>query len=59
MKIEKGKLIIDVSSIDQASYEALVDFANENAHLPIGKLVEQWIDDVSWDVAAWYIGDDL
>lgn len=59
MKIEKGKLIIDVSSIDQASYEALVYFANENAHLSIGKLVEQWIDDVSWDVAAWYIGDDL
>lgn len=59
MKTNKGQLIIDVSSIDQMSYEALVDFAEENKHLPIGKLVQEWIDYTAWDVAAWYIGDDL
>lgn len=59
MKVNKGQLIIDVSDIDQASYEALVDFAEDNASLPIGKLVKEWIDYTAWDVAAWYIGDDL
>lgn len=59
MIVEKGKLIIDVSCIDKMSYEALVDFAEENAGLEIGKLVKQWIDNTAWDVAAWYIGDDL
>ena len=59
MKTNKGQLIIDVSSIDQMSYEALVYFAEENKHLPIGKLVQEWIDYTAWDVAAWYIGDDL
>lgn len=59
MKVDKNQLIIDVSCIDQLSYEALVDFAEENKYLPIGKLVRQWIDYTAWDVAAWYIGDDL
>ena len=59
MKVDKGKLIIDVSNIDQCSYEALANFAEENIHLPIGKLVKEWIDYTSYDVAAWYIGDDL
>ena len=59
MRVDKKQLIIDVSCIDQLSYEALVDFAEENKHLPIGKLVSQWIDYTAWDVAAWYIGDDL
>ena len=59
MKVNKGQLIIDVSCIDQNSYEALVDFAEENKHLAIGKLIGQWIDNTAWDVAAWYIGDDL
>ena len=30
MKIDKGKLIINVSDIDQRSYEALVYFAEDN-----------------------------
>ena len=59
MEVNKGKLIVDVSYIDQVSYEALVDFAEENANLPIGKLINEWIDYTTWDVAAWYIGDDL
>jgi len=59
MKVNKGQLIINVSCIDQQSYEALVDFAEENAYLPVGKLVKEWIDNTVWDVAAWYIGDDL
>jgi hypothetical protein len=59
MKVNKGQLIIDVSCIDQSSYEALVDFAEENKELEIGKLVRQWIDNTLWDVAAWYIGYDL
>ena len=59
MKIDKRKLIVDVSDIDQTSYEALVDFAEENKHLPIGKLVQEWLDYIEWDVAAWYIGDDI
>ena len=59
MKVNKGQLIIDVSSIDQNSYEALVSFAQDYAHTPVGKLVNEWIDYVAWDVAAWYIGDDL
>lgn len=59
MKVDKRKLIIDISDIDKQSYEALVDFANENYDLPIGKLVRDWIDNTMWDVAAWYIGYDL
>lgn len=59
MKINKSQLIIDVSGIDQLSYEALVQFAEENKHLPIGKLVEEWLDYTAWDVAAWYVGDDV
>lgn len=59
MKLNKGQLIIDVSCIDKNSYEALVSFAEDNKHLPIGKLVNEWIDYVAWDVAAWYIGDDV
>lgn len=59
MKVNKGTLVIDVSTIDQRSYEALVYFAEENKDLPIGKLVQEWIDDTAWEVAAWYIGDDL
>ena len=59
MKVNKGQLIVDVSEIDQNSYEALLYFAQDNAHTPIGKLINEWIDNVAWDVAAWYIGDDL
>ena len=59
MKINKGQLIIDVSEIDKSSYEALVYFANDNSHTPIGKLINEWIDYTIWDVAAWYIGDDV
>lgn len=59
MKVNKKQLIIDVSDIDQSSYEALIYFAEENEHLPIGKLVREWLDCIAWDVAAWYIGDDL
>lgn len=59
MKLNKGQLIIDVSGIDQNSYEALVSFAEDNKHLPIGKLVSEWIEYTAWDVAAWYIGDDV
>lgn len=59
MNVNKGKLIIDVSCIDKMSYEALVDFAEQYAETEIGKLVKQWIDYTAWDVAAWYIGDDL
>ena len=59
MKINKRQLIINVSDIDQSSYEALIYFAEENEHLPIGKLVKKWLDYTAWDVAAWYIGDDL
>ena len=59
MNVDKGKLIIDVSEIEQRSYEALVIFAEENEELPIGKLVKEWLDYTAWDVAAWYIGDDL
>lgn len=59
MNVNKGKLIIDVSEIDQKSYEALICFAEENLDLPIGKLVKKWLDYTAWDVAAWYIGDDL
>lgn len=59
MKVNKGQLVIDVSDIDKLSFEALIDFAEEYDYLPIGKLIRQWIDNVEWDVAAWYIGDDL
>lgn len=59
MKIENGKLIIDVSDIDQTSYETLAFFGEDYAHTKIGKLVSKWIDETAWDVAAWYIGDDL
>ena len=59
MKLNKGQLIIDVSCIDQNSYEALVSFAQDYEHTPIGKLVNEWIDYTAWDVAAWYIGDDV
>ena len=59
MKVNKKELVIDVSCIDQNSYEALVDFAEENKHLHIGKIVKEWLDYTAWDVAAWYIGDDL
>ena len=58
MIVDKGRIIIDVSYIDQMSYEALEDFAKENKHLPIGKLVQEWVDYTGWDVAAWYIGED-
>ena len=59
MRVDKGRLIIDVSEIDQSSYEALLYFAQDNEHTQIGKLVNEWLDEVAWDVAAWYIGDDL
>lgn len=59
MKVDKGKLIINVSSIDKSSYEALACFAEEYSMFPIGELVKQWLDYTAWDVAAWYIGDDL
>ena len=59
MRVDKRQLIIDVSEIDQSSYEALEYFAQDYAHTPIGKLVQEWLDEVAWDVAAWYIGDDL
>ena len=59
MKVNDKQLIIDVYGIDKNSYEALLYFAQDNEHLPIGKLVNEWIDNVAWDVAAWYIGDDL
>ena len=59
MRVDKGQLIIDVSEIDQSGYEALVGFAQDYAHTSIGKLVQEWLDEVAWDVAAWYIGDDL
>ena len=59
MRIHKRELIIDVADIDQNSYEALSDFAKENENLPIGKIVQEWLDYTAWDVAAWYIGDDL
>ena len=58
MKVNKRQQIIDVSEIDQSSYEALVDFAEENKYLPIGKLVKEWLDYTAWDVAVWYIGED-
>lgn len=35
MKIDNRKLIIDISNIDQNSYEALMYFAQDNEHLPI------------------------
>ena len=59
MKVDKGQLIIDVSCIDQLSYEALADFAEQHTDLPIGQLLKEWLDYTSWDVAAWYVGDDL
>ncbi len=59
MKVNDRQLIIDVSSIDKSSFEALMYFAQDNEHTPIGKLINEWIDNVAWDVAAWYIGDDL
>lgn len=59
MKVNDKQLIIDVYDIDQSSFEALMYFAQENEHTPIGKLVNEWIDNVAWDVAAWYIGDDV
>ena len=59
MRVDKGRLIIDVSEIDQSSYEALMYFAQDNAHTNIGKLINEWIDYVAWDVAAWYISDDM
>ena len=58
MKVNGRQLIIDVSSIDQTSYEALQLFAEENFHTQIGKLVSKWLEETAWDVAAWYIGDD-
>lgn len=59
MKINKGQLVIDVADIDQSSFEALLYFAQDNEHTKIGKLINEWIDYVAWDVAAWYIGDDV
>ena len=59
MKVDNRRVIIDVSDIDQTSYEALQTFAEENAHTQIGKLISEWLDKTAWDVAAWYIGDDL
>ena len=59
MKVDKNQLIIDVRSIDQPSFEALVDFADEYKNLPIGKLVQEWIGYEAGDGAAWYSGDDL
>ena len=43
MKVDKNQLIIDVRSIDQPSFEALVDFADEYKDFPIGKLVQEFI----------------
>ena len=34
MKVDKNQLIIDVRSIDQPSFEALVDFAEAYKNLP-------------------------
>lgn len=59
MKIENKKLIIDISEIDQSSYEALCDFAEQYDYTKIGQLVKEWIYQTEWDVAAWYLGDDL
>lgn len=59
MKVNDRQIIIDVSGIDINSFEALMYFGQDNAHLPIGKLVNEWVENVCWDVAAWYIGDDL
>ena len=59
MKVNDRQLIIDVSNIDKSSYEALMYFGQDYAHTPIGKLVNEWVENVSWDVAAWYIGDDV
>lgn len=59
MKVNNKQLIIDVSDIDKSSFEALMYFGQDNAHTPIGKLVNEWVENVSWDVAAWYIGYDL
>lgn len=59
MKIENKKLIIDISEIDQSSYEALRDFAEQYDYTEIGQLVKEWIYQTEWDAAAWYIGEDL
>ena len=59
MKIENKKLIIDISEIGQSSYEALRDFAEQYDYTEIGQLVKKWIYQTEWDVAAWYIGEDL
>ena len=59
MRLNKRQIIIDVSEVDRNSYEALVSFAEDNKHLPIGKLLNEWIEYTAWDVAAWYIGDDV
>lgn len=59
MKVNNRQLIIDVANIDQTSYEALQLFAQEYEYTAIGKLVKEWLDKTAWDVAAWYIGDDL
>ena len=59
MKIENRKLIINISEIDQSSYEALRDFAEKYDYTEVGQLVKEWIYQTEWDVAAWYIGEDL
>lgn len=59
MKIENKKLIIDISEIGQSSYEALRDFAEQYDYTEIGQLIKEWIYQTEWNVAAWYIGEDL
>ena len=53
------KRCIDISEISQLSYEALCDFAEQYDYTEIGQLVKEWIDQTQWDVAVWYIGEDL
>ena len=43
MKIENKKLIIDISEVDQSSYEALHDFAEQYDYTEVGQLVKEWI----------------
>ena len=59
MKIVGKTLCIDISEIGQSSYEALRDFAEQYDYTEIGQLVKEWIYQTEWDVAAWYIGEDL
>ena len=59
MKIENKKLTIDISEIGQSNYEALRNFSEKYDYTEIGQLVKEWIYQTEWDVAAWYIGEDL